>query len=124
MVSLALSLALSPAMASDQQSELAVNIPVAIKGESCVAPLDEMRRNHMTLLFHQRDRTVYQGERDTRFALTGCLECHTQKDGFGEFIPINAEGQFCYSCHAYTAVKMDCFECHATTPGHQAASNN
>ena len=31
-------------------------------------------------------------------------------------IPVNAPGQFCESCHTYAAVKMDCFECHATVP--------
>ena len=37
-------------------------------------------------------------------------------DEQGGYRSINAEGQFCQSCHAYTATKIDCFECHATKP--------
>ena len=91
-------------------------LPLATQGEVCVEPVDVMRRDHMDILFHQRDRTMYSGERDSKHSLIGCLSCHTQKNDQGKFIPINAEGQFCQVCHAYTAVKIDCFECHATTP--------
>ncbi len=93
-----------------------LELPAATMGESCVAPVEVMRRDHMKLLFHQRDRTVRTGERNTKFSLTGCLDCHTQKDSQGEFIPINAPGQFCQQCHAFSSVKMDCFECHASRP--------
>jgi hypothetical protein len=27
-----------------------------------------------------------------------------------------ARTDFCVSCHAYAAVKIDCFECHASKP--------
>ena len=97
------------------------DFPAAVKGEQCVAPLEVMRRDHMTLLFRQRDRTVYFGERATPYSLTGCLSCHTQKDARGAYIPINAPGQFCQSCHSFVSVNMDCFECHATTPRQRAA---
>ena len=30
--------------------------------------------------------------------------------GYGEY------QQFCASCHEYTAVKVDCFQCHASKP--------
>ena len=33
------------------------------KGEACVAPVEEMRRNHMQMLLHQRERTMREGVR-------------------------------------------------------------
>ena len=78
------------------------------RGEACVAPVAEMRRDHMKMLFHQRDRTLRKGVREARFSLKGCVECHaSEKTGS----VLGKEG-FCSSCHAYAAVKMDCFECH------------
>lgn len=103
-------------MAGEITVTTVLELPKAVEGDTCVAPLDEMRRDHMNMLFHQRDRTMYSGERDSKFSLTGCLDCHTQKDTQGHFVPINAPGQFCQQCHDYAAVKIDCFECHATTP--------
>jgi hypothetical protein len=102
--------------AAEDQGGILPELPAAIRGETCVEPLDVMRRDHMTMLFHQRDRTMYQGERSTPHSLTGCLSCHTQKDSQGAYIPINAPGQFCESCHSYASVKIDCFGCHATRP--------
>ena len=107
-------------LAADYSDGVVPDFPAAVKGEQCVAPVDVMRRDHMTLLFHQRDRTVYFGERATPYSLTGCLSCHTQKDARGAYIPINAPGQFCQSCHSFVSVNMDCFECHATTPRQRA----
>lgn len=78
------------------------------RGEACVAQVAEMRRDHMKMLFHQRDRTLRQGVREPRFSLKGCVDCHaSQKTGS----VLGKEG-FCSSCHEYAAVKMDCFECH------------
>ena len=91
-------------------------LPKATMGQTCVEPVEYMRREHMNLLFHQRDRTVHDGERETRYSLTGCLDCHTQKDDQGAYIPINDPGQFCEACHSFSSVKMDCFQCHATRP--------
>jgi hypothetical protein len=75
-----------------------------------------MRREHMYLLEHQRDQTVYLGDRARRHSLAECVACHVRRDALGHTIPINAPGQFCAACHAYAAVEMDCFECHATRP--------
>lgn len=86
------------------------------KGDACVAATDEMRKNHMDYLLHQRDRTVYQGIRGEAFSLTGCIDCHVQKDRIGKFIPINNDDQFCGVCHRYVSVKIDCFDCHASKP--------
>ena len=79
------------------------------RGEACVAPVAEMRRDHMKMLLHQRDRTMRQGVREPRFSLKGCVDCHaSQKTGS----VLGKEG-FCSSCHEYAAVKIDCFECHS-----------
>ena len=107
---------LSISLAAEDTDESLPKLPPATRGETCVEPLDVMRRDHMTMLFHQRDRTVYEGERSAPHSLVGCLSCHTQRDSQGSYIPINAPGQFCESCHSYASVKMDCFECHATRP--------
>ena len=95
-------------------------------GEQCVEPTDVMRRDHMNFLMHQRDATVHQGVRTKRHSLTGCIDCHVQRNAQGQTIPVNAPGQFCESCHRYAAVSLDCFECHATTPdsGTAAMSKN
>lgn len=83
------------------------------KGDTCVAPVEIMRRDHMKILFAQRDRVVLNGIRDSKESLTRCIFCHSKKDQNGNSIPINAPGEFCESCHAYTSVQIDCFQCHA-----------
>lgn len=90
--------------------------------DACVAPTDEMRRNHMDYLKHDRDRTVHKGVRDTRYSLAGCIDCHAEKNGAGAYKPINSEGQFCASCHSYVAVNLTCFQCHRNTPESTDAS--
>ena len=91
-----------------------INIPT--DAEACIRPTDFMRRNHMHLLTHKRDKTVRQGIRTKDASLSACVDCHADKKADGSFIPVNAPGQFCSTCHEYTAVKLDCFECHRTTP--------
>jgi len=86
------------------------------KGDHCVAETDFMRRNHMDLIMHQRDETVIRGIRDEPFSLVECVDCHAQKNASNEPVRVDAEGQFCASCHAYVAVKIDCFGCHAAVP--------
>jgi hypothetical protein len=87
------------------------------KGEACVAPVEEMRRNHMKMLFHQRDRTMREGIRTTRFSLKGCVECHASTQTGS----VLGEEGFCSSCHAYASVRIDCFECHSSER-HKAAA--
>ena len=89
------------------------------KGEQCVEPTDVMRRDHMEFILHQRDETMHRGIRTSRHSLKECIECHVQTDSEGEYIPIDDPKQFCSSCHEYASVRMDCFQCHATTPGQQ-----
>jgi hypothetical protein len=99
-----------------QASRVAVPAIKIEKGEACVAPVAEMRRDHMKMLLHQRDRTMRQGLREPRFSLKGCVDCHaSQKTGS----VLGKEG-FCSSCHEYAAVSMDCFECHSPNPQKRA----
>ncbi|MCW8847532.1 MAG: sulfur reduction protein DsrJ [Sedimenticola sp.] len=84
--------------------------------DSCVAPTAVMRRNHMDFLKHDRNMTVRKGIRDTQYSLAECVGCHAEKDNAGAYKPVNAEGQFCSSCHSYVAVNLSCFQCHRKTP--------
>jgi predicted CXXCH cytochrome family protein len=70
----------------------------------------------MDYLKHDRDATVHKGIRDTRFSLAECVDCHAGKDSAGAYKPVNAEGEFCASCHSYVAVNLTCFQCHRKTP--------
>jgi len=90
------------------------------KGDACVAETDFMRRNHMKVLVHQRDDTVVRGIRGEPYSLVDCVDCHTQMSDSGVPVRIDAEGQFCQSCHEYAAVKIDCFGCHAAIPDQAA----
>jgi hypothetical protein len=78
-------------------------------GGKCVAPAADMRRNHMQMLFHQRDRTLRHGIREPRASLKGCVECHADARSGSV---LGADG-FCASCHSYASVKIDCFDCHS-----------
>jgi hypothetical protein len=120
---LILAITILPALAAAQQ---AGGVPAPVipqaKGDKCVADTDYMRRYHMKELAHQRDDTVQGGIRTKRFSLKECIACHATIDDGGKPVSINAPGQFCASCHEYAAVKVDCFQCHATKPdeGQQA----
>lgn len=85
----------------------------ATKGTQCVADPVFMRRNHMDLMKHQRDDTVHAGMRDGKFSLKQCVACHASRDTGSVAAGPN---DFCVSCHSYAAVKIDCFECHASKP--------
>jgi hypothetical protein len=84
------------------------------KSTACVAPPEVMRRTHMEMLKHRRDRTVHQGVRGGDESLTRCLECHASKTTGAA---IGAPDAFCQSCHDYVGVKLDCFDCHQGRPG-------
>lgn len=90
--------------------------PARGQGEKCVADTDWMRRNHMTVLMHQRDDTVHDGIRTKRFSLRGCIACHAVKGTDGKPVTVASPQHFCRTCHDYAAVRMDCFECHASRP--------
>ena len=83
----------------------------APRGDKCVEDAATMRRSHMDFLKHQRDDTVHRGIRGARHSLAGCIECHANpKDG----AVLGSPTHFCQGCHEYAAVKLDCFECHAS----------
>ena len=84
------------------------------KGTTCVAPPEVMRRTHMDMLKHRRDRTVHQGVRGGDQALTRCLECHASRTTGAA---VGSTDAFCQSCHDYVGVKLDCFDCHQGKPG-------
>jgi hypothetical protein len=91
--------------------------PAHGRGEKCVAPTAWMRRNHMTALIHHRHLTVHDGIRTKRFSLTGCIDCHAVKGADGKPVTFASPKHFCRTCHDFAAVSIDCFECHASTPG-------
>ena len=89
-------------------------LPQPVKPENatkCVRPVEDMRRNHMLYLKHQRVETLRQGIRGNPFSLKKCVSCHA--------VPDKAAGgartirPFCGACHKYAAVKPDCFSCHS-----------
>jgi hypothetical protein len=80
---------------------------------ACVEPVEVMRRDHMKFLMHQRDATVLNGDRETKYSLVGCMDCHNPTSVNEEIVRYENPKHFCAECHAYTSVKIDCFECHA-----------
>lgn len=84
--------------------------------QECVEPEDEMKRNHMEYILHQRDETVHEGIRTRQYALEECINCHATKDESGEYIRVEDSRHFCAACHTYTATKIDCFQCHSDVP--------
>lgn len=100
-----------PAMAGDVG-------PVIPKASGqCVEEPKAMRTHHFEFLKHQRDETLRAGVRGAKHSLKDCVACHATTGKDGKAVPVNAEGQFCASCHSYAAVAIDCFQCHATVPG-------
>jgi hypothetical protein len=91
---------------------------------TCVAPAAEMRRSHMAMLVHQRDRTVRDGVRGAKVSLAGCVDCHATATGAadGTRAVTGHPGAFCESCHRYAAVTLDCFECHSAKARPAAAA--
>jgi hypothetical protein len=106
---------------------LATNLPAAAAGvpkpqvindagEQCVAPPEVMRRDHMDMLKHTRDKTMRQGIRGEKASLKGCINCHASRTTGSV---IGSPQAFCEGCHSYAAVKLDCFECHQPKAGAQ-----
>jgi hypothetical protein len=90
------------------------------KGDKCVEDTDYMRRNHMKVLNHHRDRTVHEGIRTKQHSLKNCINCHATPDASGRETVLGKD-HFCQSCHSYAAVTIDCFECHSSKPGGDVA---
>ena len=92
-------------------------ISIANPGQ-CIASPEVMRRTHMELLKHQRDKTMREGERHAKVSLNGCIECHASRSNGSVQ---DGKDNFCQSCHSYAAVKLDCFECHQPKSAKTAA---
>jgi hypothetical protein len=125
---LLLALVTGPGRAADDGQDLAaadgVSGPVIPRGrgERCVADTEFMRRNHMTLLMHQRDATMRQGIRSKQFSLSECVACHAVTGPDRKPVSISNPSHFCRACHDYAAVQIDCFQCHASRPDAEASS--
>jgi hypothetical protein len=85
-------------------------------GDACVADVDFMRRNHMTVLRHQRDETMREGIRGNEYSLRECLACHAVMGPDAMPVTVTSPEHFCRSCHDYAAVSIDCFQCHSSRP--------
>lgn len=81
------------------------------KGGQCVEDPQVMRKIHMNLLKHQRDETMRKGIRGQKHSLAECVECHAGKTTNSV---LGSDEAFCQGCHVYSAVKLDCFECHTS----------
>jgi len=86
------------------------------EGVKCVQPEEEIKRNHMNYILHQRDETMHEGIRTKTYSLAECINCHVFPDKNGHIADIESEDHFCHGCHEYAAVQIDCFECHADRP--------
>lgn len=84
------------------------------KGEKCLEPASDMRRYHMNYLKHQRNDTLYEGIRGTKYSLKKCIECHAVPDPAERDSHLRGVEHFCDQCHTYAAVWIDCFQCHAS----------
>ena len=82
----------------------------------CIQPEDEMRRNHMNYILHERDETMHEGIRNEPGSLAACIDCHVEPNTKGEVAGIESEEHFCTACHQYASVQIDCFQCHADRP--------
>lgn len=107
----------APAKAGDSRVPLP-EIAAARAGTQCIADPATMRREHPSMLKHQRDETVHGGIRGATASLKGCIDCHASA-ATGNVAA--APGDFCQSCHTYAAVKIDCFECHSAKPATKVA---
>jgi len=112
--------AILPAHAADEGASRVPRPAVAIAAPGkCVEDTPFMLRNHMELLKHHRDRTVHEGIRTTQHSLANCIACHASRET-GRVT--GSKDAFCEGCHAYAAVKLDCFECHTDRAGPAVAS--
>jgi hypothetical protein len=82
------------------------------KGEKCVEPTEEMRRNHMKYILHQRDETMHKGIRTQKYSFKNCVDCHADP----KTNSVLGKDGFCESCHVYASVSIDCFTCHSSAP--------
>jgi len=82
----------------------------------CVEPVEIMRKQHFEFVLDHRDKTVIDGIRTKKHSLNECIDCHITANTQGVFARYSEDTHFCASCHQYTAVNIDCFQCHADRP--------
>jgi hypothetical protein len=75
-----------------------------------------MIRHHMEMMMHDRDLVVHKGQRPAHESIGKCFDCHTVRDASGTPVTFQDPRHFCRTCHDFAAVKIDCFECHRSTP--------
>lgn len=100
---------------AQERNALWPQVPAAT-GEPHAQGNEVMRRQHMEMMKHDRDLTMYDGNRDVQGSLKQCFDCHEVKDDQGTSVTYANEKHFCRVCHDYAAVKVDCFMCHRSTP--------
>jgi len=114
----------SATYAAESANTARVPVPVVQinkdRGEQCVEPTEEMRRNHMEKILHQRDRTMHDGVRTTKHSLKNCIDCHADP----KTNSVLGKDGFCESCHRYVSVSIDCFSCHSAERETQAAATD
>ncbi|WP_421621192.1 hypothetical protein [Alkalilimnicola ehrlichii] len=104
----------------DQAGRVPVPLLPEPAGEACIADPETMRREHMHLLAKQKRDGVRHGIRRDDQSLQACVDCHAvrpeqslaEQSRLGSREPM----AFCINCHSYNAVRLDCFECHSSTP--------
>jgi len=112
---LVLTLAAAKPVAADETSRFLPEIAKGT-GQPHAEGNDYWRRNHMVMMKHDRDLTMYNGDRAVAASLGGCFDCHAVKDEAGQPVTYQDARHFCRSCHDYAAVRVDCFMCHRSTP--------
>ncbi len=105
---------IATAMPAVAQSRVPMPNVTVDKNTTCVASPDVMRRTHMEMLKHRRDKTVHQGIRGGNESLNQCVSCHARPTNGAA---IGSPDAFCQSCHDYVGVRLDCFDCHQGRPG-------
>ena len=114
-VALGALVALSPLATAGDSAGVPKPVIQKAKGDQCVEDTDYMRKNHMKVLNHHRDKTVHEGIRTKQHSLKNCIECHATPDASGQRTVLGKD-HFCQSCHTYAAVQVDCFQCHSSKP--------
>lgn len=111
------------ALATTPGAVAGVNVPQLErgKGERCVEDTAFIRRNHMNLLKHQRDKTMHHGIRTSQHSLKACIECHASSTTGSV---ASSKEDFCMACHSFAGVKLDCWDCHATKPAAPKPAQN
>ncbi len=78
--------------------------------------MSHIRKDHMELLRHKRDKTMYLGIRTKTNSLKACINCHVPEQHNGKILRHTDPEHFCATCHNYVSADPDCFQCHVDHP--------